>query len=153
VALAVCLFQDQAQRYLVPLLMLLAYMSAFRGRLLNQAFRYSWIAAIGGMCYTIYLYHNWCMALLDNLRPHLYRGEHFALRFVIDGVVFAVGTLVICALVFVFLEKPFMRKDWPQRWGRALANLFRRPSEIIVVARAIPEPVEAIETEEQKTGR
>jgi peptidoglycan/LPS O-acetylase OafA/YrhL len=41
----------------LPLLALLAYVAAFRGRLTSNVLTRTPIVMVGGMCYTLYLYH------------------------------------------------------------------------------------------------
>lgn len=99
--------------FLLPAMLLLAYVAAFRGRLINTFFRNRWIVVIGGMCYTIYLYHmplmHWVSSMVGQPRkdqPALAVGQ---MAIVWTGIVLCSGVL------FALLEKPFMRRDWPAR--------------------------------------
>jgi peptidoglycan/LPS O-acetylase OafA/YrhL len=99
----------------VPILF--AYMAAFRGRMSNRFFRQPPIYSIGGMCYTIYLYHYSVISAL--IRP-LLRFEfwgHFPLwlELVVASALLLPVILVVSALLFVFIEKPCMKKDWQLR--------------------------------------
>jgi len=75
------------------------------------------ITTIGGMCYTIYMYH-WLMIsgvirLTKGLATHV-----FWLDLLIQFVVMSAIIIVICAGLFALCERPFMKRDWPQRfWG------------------------------------
>ncbi len=99
----------------MPPAILLMYVGTFRGRVSNYIFTRSWVVIIGGMCYTIYLYHNIVMSGFLSWRE--------ALRNLLPGwallpalALFALaGTLIICAAIFFFLERPFMKKDWPRK--------------------------------------
>ncbi len=106
---------------LVAPVLLIGCISAFRGRFLGWFFLNPWIAVTGGMCYTIYLYHTW---LLPNIKIHLFGKFDLVYSFG-NAALCAVAillVLVISAVLFVFLEKPFMRRDWPQRLWRTITN-------------------------------
>jgi peptidoglycan/LPS O-acetylase OafA/YrhL len=110
--------------YILPAVMLAAYVGAFRGRALNLFFRYPWITAVGGMCYTIYLYHN--TVIFFTMRSAA--GFDLGLGAGVNGVARAgllIFAVVACgALMFVLFERPFMNRHWP-RWvaqqARAIA--------------------------------
>jgi peptidoglycan/LPS O-acetylase OafA/YrhL len=98
----------------LPLAMLLAYAAAFRGRWLNAVVRNPWVFTIGGMCYTIYLWHQpilmaWGkVGLPRTWLPGLPLPVNVAVQFLAGGVLL----LIIGAALFVFTERPFMKKEW-----------------------------------------
>jgi peptidoglycan/LPS O-acetylase OafA/YrhL len=97
-----------------PLLLL----GSFRGRLLPKLLSNPWVFTIGGMCYTIYLIHY----------PIIYAWIRLVgIRFTTPSIPWIDANLVIqlasclpilaiaSALYFLAIERPCMRKDWPQR--------------------------------------
>jgi peptidoglycan/LPS O-acetylase OafA/YrhL len=119
---------DRLLEFALPAAILLGYLAAFRGRLLNRFFAYPWVAAVGGMCYTIYLYHNPCIAALNAAAGTIYAGDCFPLAFAVRAAVILVGVAAAGAGLFLMFEKPFMRKDWPARlagWVRLQASRWR----------------------------
>ena len=154
-------WDGSVQRYILPAAMLVAYMAAFRGPWLNKFFAYPWVAAVGGMCYTIYLYHNWCLIFCGRfLREPVQRalldwGAPFALRFSLDVLMLALPSLVLCSFLFLLFEKPFMRKDWPARWRAGLARLLSGTRSDVSAATppalAEPEPVGEVEQNPRQT--
>ena len=48
-----------------PAIILVAYLGVFRGRLWNYAFGWRWAAVLGGMCYTVYMYHQFIIKLFS----------------------------------------------------------------------------------------
>ena len=67
------------------------------------------------MCYTIYMYH-WLMIsglirVTKKLSTHI-----FWVDLLIQFVVLSVIIIVICAVLFALFERPFMKRDWPQRF-------------------------------------
>ncbi len=94
-------------------LVFLFYMSCFNGVCWNAVVRNKWIVTIGGMCYSIYLFH----------RVVLYFFSEFVItRIRLPGPLYLDASIKICsmllitaaagALIFMIVEKPFMRRDW-----------------------------------------
>jgi peptidoglycan/LPS O-acetylase OafA/YrhL len=133
--------------FVLPAALLIAYISAFRGWLLNKFFTNPWIVVTGGMCYTIYLYHCtliwWTKELLFKYPLNLIftrveRGVQPENTIQLIAVTLII--LIACSVLFVLFEKPFMRKDWPARmwqhlqtgvvflrrlaWGKTAAETF-----------------------------
>lgn len=108
----------------LPWALLAAYVSAFRGSAIRRALRWQPIYLIGGMCYSIYLYHGYVLdAALWICARYLTTGRYY-----IDaslGLCFcACAILTCCSCMFVLFEKPFMNPRWHRelRWrgqGRA----------------------------------
>ena len=102
----------------MPPLLLVAYLAAFRGRILNRFFANAWIAAIGGMCYTIYLYH---MVLLWWARQFLIAyvfgpiRQDVLLISLLQLLVLCAGVLLASIPLFLWFEKPFMRRPGERR--------------------------------------
>jgi len=104
--------------FLIPWLILAACVAAFRGNILARLLGNRWLTTIGGMCYTIYLYH-WFMISM------LYRGtiglqtQTLWLDLLIQFAVMTPIIIVVCTGLFVLFERPFMRRDWPKKlWGK-----------------------------------
>ena len=75
-----------------------------------------WIAAFGGMCYTVYLYHSLVLAVTVRATKSLTYSSSYILTY---GLQLAIGLVAITAVsvvLFLLFEKPFMERDWPQRW-------------------------------------
>jgi peptidoglycan/LPS O-acetylase OafA/YrhL len=119
--------------YLLPLLVLGAYVGAFRGRLANRALRWPAVYLVGGMCYTIYLYHFFFLSIVGN--PALALVSSSTLPAWANVVVLAlvvVPTILFgCAVLFVVAEKPFMKRRWPAQldiWLRRRVPSDPRPA-------------------------
>jgi peptidoglycan/LPS O-acetylase OafA/YrhL len=114
-----------------PGLVFVLYAAAFRGVVSNRLSSMPWITAIGGMCYSIYLIHYEVISAVGRVTKRF--GEqlpnpvYLALQFVLVGITI----VVVCGTYFVLLEKPCMRRDWPQRarvWiGKHLPSRERKP--------------------------
>ena len=99
----------------IPWLIVLLYIAAFRGVAINRFVTNPWIATIGGMCYTIYLLHNYSIAALGTVTQRLSPSGVFSVRLLIQFLVMTPPVLAIGALYFRFIERPCMRPDWPQQ--------------------------------------
>jgi peptidoglycan/LPS O-acetylase OafA/YrhL len=108
-------FGNALEAYAFPVLAFLLYCAAFKGPIANRFFTNPWITTIGGMCYTIYLLHNHLIGLIERGTKYLVFTHNYAFNFFIQSVLIIPPVLIICAIYFAFIEKPCMRKDWPQR--------------------------------------
>lgn len=103
------------EAYAFPALAFVLYLGAFRGPITNRFFTNPWITTIGGMCYTIYLIHNHVIGLVERLTSHLVFAHSFALNFIFQSIIIIPIVLAVSGIYFILIEKPCMRKDWPQR--------------------------------------
>jgi peptidoglycan/LPS O-acetylase OafA/YrhL len=98
-----------------------AYLAAFRGKYLAGFFRNRFITAVGGMCYTIYLYHSQMIWWVKRWFEEQVFGDvvigHTGPALAKLGVV-SLAIVAISAVMYVLFEKPFMRRDWHKRWFR-----------------------------------
>ncbi len=111
---------------LQPSLVLLAYIGAFRGLGLSRIVQNRWLTAIGGMCYTIYLYHFLLISALGRLTMHARITRQYLPNLLLQGLLIGAGTLVICSAFYLSFEKPFMYRDWPQQLRDKIATRFER---------------------------
>jgi peptidoglycan/LPS O-acetylase OafA/YrhL len=95
----------------LPFLVLVFYCGAFRGVLLSRFFAWKPIVIIGGMCYTIYLYHvpviSVCKGLMRSIASP---GLPLWLDLGMQVAVFTPLILLVCSVLFVYTEKPFMSR-------------------------------------------
>jgi peptidoglycan/LPS O-acetylase OafA/YrhL len=104
---------------LLPWLLLLFVGASFRGTLCRRLLSRPWVATIGGMCYTIYLYHYFLLSLLIRVTGPV-RTHIFWLDLLLQMVLLSLLIVPICALLFLGLERPFMQRDWPARLWKAV---------------------------------
>ena len=109
--------------WLFPAWVLILYAAAFRGRILNHIFVNRWITAIGGMCYSIYLIHYEVISAVGRFTKRVSEGVPYWLHLSIQTVLVGISVLLICGLYFVLLEKPCMRRDWPQRLWKSVQQI------------------------------
>jgi peptidoglycan/LPS O-acetylase OafA/YrhL len=114
--------------WFIPWLILLLYIAAFRGRASNLVITNCWITTIGGMCYSIYLLHNYIIAATGWATERLSLQDVFAVRLLIQFLLIAPVVLVVSALYFRFIERPCMRPNWPQQLASAILRTASRQS-------------------------
>jgi peptidoglycan/LPS O-acetylase OafA/YrhL len=101
-----------------PWCVLLAYMAAFRGTLWQAVFRQPLLTTIGGMCYTIYLYHMLIMSAFARYTTQLvWTDQYWALLISQLTILFPI-IIIVSSIIFIVTEQPFMRKDILMHWRR-----------------------------------
>ena len=107
--------------FLLPLMVGLLYAGFFMGRLSNAFARARWITIIGGMCYTIYLYHTLIISnTMSQTMPLASIARPFNLDFALQCLMILPVVLAVCALLFFYAEKPFMRWSLSPRQTKTL---------------------------------
>src|SRR5215475_9341658 len=107
--------------FLLPLMVGLLYAGFFMGRLSNAFARARWIVIIGGMCYTIYLYHILIISnLMTKTLPLASITRPLNLDFAAQCLIILPAVFAVCALLFFYAEKPFMRWSLAPRPAKEL---------------------------------
>ncbi len=123
-AVVVVLFRHSAWRdYALPLQIGICCVAAFRGRLAFRILGIPWITTIGGMCYTIYMYHWLMISMLVRLANHL-QTHILWLDLLVYFVLMSAVIVLVCSILFAFFERPFMRRDWPSRFRGKFLHAF-----------------------------
>jgi peptidoglycan/LPS O-acetylase OafA/YrhL len=78
-------------------------------------FSLQYISIIGGMCYSIYLLHFATISFIGNYTIHLKLTDSLAINYLLQWVVILLAVLIVSGAYFLLIERPCMRKDWPQR--------------------------------------
>jgi peptidoglycan/LPS O-acetylase OafA/YrhL len=116
---------------LFPIGTFFLYSAVFRGPLTNRIMTNQWITTIGGMCYTIYLFHNKLIGLIIGFTKGVVVGTSYTPNYLVQCLLVIPPMLVACALYFALIEKPCMRKDWPRRFmERVRSPLFKQREKV-----------------------
>lgn len=94
----------------LPILTALLIVSAFQGKVTNFVLSKPLITVVGGMCYTIYLYHFAIVSLLGRFTIPYTAGLQYLPQFVLQSTVIVPVTVLCCAFLYRLLERPFM--EW-----------------------------------------
>jgi peptidoglycan/LPS O-acetylase OafA/YrhL len=99
-----------------PYILFMLVYASFRGVWTRRLLSSSFLVTVGGMCYSIYLIHQ---PILDLIAPHavipLPGVPSLALNTIFYTGVWGILILFVSAGYFLLIEKPCMRRDWPQR--------------------------------------
>lgn len=110
---------DFATNLFFPFAILILYIAAFRGVFFNKFFRNRWITAIGGMCYTIYLWHYPWISLIGRHTVKLSLTENYFVNILFQAVLLIPVILAGSIVLFVLIERPCMDKHWPGKlWAK-----------------------------------
>ena len=112
--MAYCLYQPDRYLAIFPLLIFGAYWAAFRGYYSSRFFSLPVIFTIGGMCYTLYLYHFYVVSAVGNPVLSWVSGQTTDLTLLTLYTLLFVTPVVLIsgAILFILFEKPFMRRRW-----------------------------------------
>ena len=106
---------DFAPTLVTPWLIFAGYIAVFRGGLVRRFFAALPVVILGGMCYTIYLWHfvviaGYRIVYFKVLDPSPTWYER--LLYIVSASVVAVA---FSAVLFVLIERPTMDPKWPQK--------------------------------------
>jgi peptidoglycan/LPS O-acetylase OafA/YrhL len=106
----------------LPAIIGICCLAAFCGTMAFRILGHPLITTIGGMCYTIYMYHWLMISALVRLFIHV-RTHILWLDLLIYFVGMSVVIIAACAVLFALFERPFMRRDWPVKlWKKIHAS-------------------------------
>ncbi len=98
-----------------PIFLGVILVGGFLSPVWSRVFRLPWLVVIGGMCYTIYLYHFALISMLGRVTLKLAFTQSYLINYLLQLLLLTPFVLFTCALLFLMFEKPFMRPDWPAR--------------------------------------
>jgi peptidoglycan/LPS O-acetylase OafA/YrhL len=104
---------------ILPFVIVVLYLSAFRGRICSAVFSNRVITDIGGMCYSIYLFHFLIIYAAKHLTASLHIGESFWAYYCLQACMILPCVLIFCGFFFLVVERPCMDREWPQTLWRS----------------------------------
>lgn len=110
--------------WIFPALLFVLYCAALRGRGAHLFFANPWIAAIGGMCYSIYLLHYEVISALGRFTRYFGAGLPDNVYLIMQFALVGAAVVGVCGFYFVAIEKPCMKKDWPRQASHRLRRVF-----------------------------
>ncbi len=109
----------------LPPLLIVVFVGAFRGIYFPRLFRVQWIALIGGMCYSIYLWHFFLIAFVFKVSRYVVVGHDYLANLLLQCVLLLPPVLLFSTLYYLLVERPCMDPKWPQKLmgkGKTAAN-------------------------------
>ncbi len=122
-ALMISLQSEMQTRWLFPLLVFILYCAAFQGRWTSRALSHRFVTAIGGMCYSIYLVHYAVISAVGRFSRFIGAVLPNPLYLLLQFAMVGAAILVLCGAYFCGLERPCMRRDWPQKLWKNVGNI------------------------------
>ena len=122
------IFKPQATWYnnvLLNLSILGLFVSAFKGSISNWFYTRPFIFLIGGMCYSIYLLHFALFFLIVKYSVFISVSQGYWLDFFVQFLFLFPTVILVTAVFYLYIEKPFMDRQWPKRiYSRYTRKLF-----------------------------
>jgi len=110
------------QIFVIAWLIFVICVAAFKGWASSLILGNPWIITIGGMCYTIYMYHSLLISLLARgtkaLQTHVLWFDYLTQMVILSAFI-----IPICAVLFLLTERPFMQRNWPSKLWNGLRSL------------------------------
>ncbi len=100
---------------LLPFIIVLLYITAFRGRISSALFSNHIITDIGGMCYSLYLFHLLVISSVAKVSKPWHLGESLSAYLFLQACVILPVVLAVCGMYFLLIERPCMDRDWPRK--------------------------------------
>jgi peptidoglycan/LPS O-acetylase OafA/YrhL len=109
------------QKILMPIALIFSFWAVLKGKIVKSFFSNSIISVIGGMCYSFYLLHYPLFYFLIKLGFYI-PIQNNVLFTIVNILFLTVFTTIICSIAFLFIEKPFMDKTWPNKIFKKIKN-------------------------------
>jgi hypothetical protein len=119
--MAICLAHSRnVGHVLLPFLLVVLYLSAFRGRISSAIFSHPVITTIGYLFHLLIIYTK-------HLTAPIHFGENFWFYFILQSCFIVPVVLLFCGISFVLIERPCMDREWPRKlWHQAQTLLLSR---------------------------
>jgi peptidoglycan/LPS O-acetylase OafA/YrhL len=117
-----------------PALTLLIVLGALDGNLFSKFLSLPWISAIGSMCYTIYLWHVFVMAIVLKFTLKLMVVHNYLLTMAIQAAIILPIIFFFSVALFLAVEKPCMEPEWPNMLHSFLRDLWRKEAVSVAAA-------------------
>jgi peptidoglycan/LPS O-acetylase OafA/YrhL len=108
--------------YFAPLTLCVAYYAAFHSTWISRFLRNPFVSLTGGMCYSIYLVHNYVIAAAGMITESWTASLRFTWRLGAQALLIGPVVLAISCLFYLLVERPCMRPDWPSRASQWLTD-------------------------------
>lgn len=130
--ISMCGIFQFAWKYLYPLQFLLFltsiflfFVSVFKSVFWNRFFTSKLISTIGGMCYSLYLLHYPLIVFLLPYTVKLQIFDDLRWNLLVQMILLIPLIIVLVSLFFIIIERPCMRKNWPQQLYHKTKRLWR----------------------------
>jgi len=127
-------YRNMFTEYLFIMLVLVFYTLVLSEGIWNKIFSFRFITAIGGMCYSIYLWHDVVMSGVGNRTIFFNPFHSYPLSLLWHTSILLMFILGFSTVYYLLVERPCMDKDWP-------IKLWNFSKSIFMKKKIIPSPV------------
>lgn len=121
---------------LMPFLIVMLYLAAFRGKICSAMLSNRIVTDIGGMCYSIYLFHVLVISAVRHVSAPLRVGHYFWMYYGLQALVILPCVLISCGAFFLLIERPCMDREWPRKLWRSWRDLLASDANPFIRRRA-----------------
>ncbi len=107
-------------QWIVPVSCAGVVYSALRGNVLRRLTSRSLPVTLGGMCYTIYLYHGLLIAAMRPIGQRIIVAQSLVVSLMLQIATIGALVVVVSGILFALIERPCMDKEWPRKCLRRL---------------------------------
>ncbi|MGO9604286.1 MAG: acyltransferase family protein [Candidatus Binataceae bacterium] len=112
--------------FVCPLGVFGAYYAAFHSIFIKRFLSLPFISIVGGMCYSIYLLHDYVIAICGSYSQSVGASFPFSARLGLQLLIMTPVLLLVCGAFFVLVERPCMQPAWPARLRSWFVHLLRK---------------------------
>lgn len=114
---------NSAGHVVLPFVIVVLYLAAFRGPVCSTILSRHMVTNIGGMCYSIYLFHFLVIYCVKHISYPLHIGHNFWFYYALQACIIVPLVLLFCGAFFVLIERPCMDREWPKKAWRYLRGV------------------------------
>lgn len=129
--IGVVLGESLLNKIIFPFVIFLFYILVITDDVWKNLFSNRIFTSIGGMCYTIYLWHMLILSAVGNKLMVLNVANNFLLDFLFKMSVLFILVILFSAIPFLIIEKPTMDKDWPRKLYHFFKFKFLKHNQLI----------------------
>lgn len=135
----VWILAEPAAHVVLPLLFCVLVIAALRGRLTSILFGLPFVSGVGGMCYSIYLFHGNIITACQHFTRRISLGTHsYILYYTLQSAMILPAILIACGLFFILIERPCMDPHWPQRLAFEFQTRIKRSRPLSLIPTSQP---------------
>jgi peptidoglycan/LPS O-acetylase OafA/YrhL len=110
------LSESPARSILLAIALATTMLGSLSSASLSTVLANRWICTFGGMCYTFYLYHTLVNSVVSRIARPYANSDSYLWVFLIQAVLVIPVITVVCSILFLLFEKPFMKRTWFTDW-------------------------------------
>lgn len=113
---------DHWGRFVFCIVLGALFTSSLSGPIAKKIFGLRPIALIGGMCYSIYLYHMLVISIIFNYSHRLLSFTNLKRDYIIQLLILVPPVLLVSLFFYLAVERPCMDPQWPSKLWRRLTG-------------------------------